>query len=240
MTKRDPLIIGTASVLIVAFTISLLNIYVFPNVFFSVDIYRNTDNELQLGLLHEVENIGLNTSIWDGLNRTRLIVDDPAFSLINITVMITKSLNKNSAAYDSYLFRPRRITLDYNGTILGASNESAIYLDWIENLFGATYAGNYFAYLNTSLDYNAHSNLEGSELPSFTRADVEGNLTSVLDDSDPSREPIFVIYQSISYYESRGLLSSYSITFSRLVLVNEFDDIIFFLSNEGSWNSPLF
>ena len=238
MAKRDPLIIGTASVLVVAFTISLLNIYVFPNIFFSVDIHRNTDNDIQLNILHEIENIGLNTSIWDGLNRTRLIVDDPEFSLTNITLMITKSLNKYSAAYDSYLFRPRRITLDYNGTILGASNESAVYLDWITSLFGATYAGNYFVYLNASLDYSAHSNLEGSELPSFTREDVEGNLTSIL--NDPTREPIFVIYQSISYYESRGLLSSYIITFSRLVLVDEFATVIFFLSNEGSWNTPLF
>lgn len=238
MAKRDPLIIGTASMIIVAFTISLLNIYVFPNVFFSVNIHRNTDNEIQLGILHEVENIDLNTSIWDGLNRTRLIIDDPEFSLTNITVMITKSLNKYSAAYDSYLFRPRRITLDYNGTIIGASNETAVYLDWMETLFGATYAGNYFVYLNASLDYAAHSNLERSELPSFTREDVEGNLTSIL--NDPTREPFFVIYQTVSYYESRGLLSSYSITFSRLVLVDEFASVIFFLSNEGSWNSPLF
>ncbi|MCK5304958.1 MAG: hypothetical protein KAJ72_06895 [Candidatus Heimdallarchaeota archaeon] len=238
MAKRDPLIIGTASVLVVAFTISLLNIYVFPNIFFSVDIHRNTDNEIQLSILHEVENIGLNTSIWDGLNRTRLIVIEPEFSLTNITVMITNSIKKNSAAYDSYLFRPRRITLDYNGTILGASNETAVYFDWMETLFGTTYAGNYFAYLNASLDYAAHSNLEGSELPSFTRQDVEGNLTSIL--NDINREPFFVIYQSVSYYESRGLLSSYSITFSRLVLVDEFASVIFFLSNEGSWNSPLF
>ncbi|MCK4896925.1 MAG: hypothetical protein KAS47_08950, partial [Candidatus Heimdallarchaeota archaeon] len=83
-----------------------------------------------------------------------------------------------------------------------------------------------------------HSNLEGSEAPSFTREDVAGNLTSIL--NDPTREPFFVIYQSVSYYESRGLLSSYSITFSRLVLVDEFASVIFFLSNEGSWNSPLF
>ncbi len=238
MAKRDPLIIGTASVLIVAFTISLLNIYVFPNIFFSVDIHRNTDNEIQLDILHEIENIGLNTSIWDGINRTRLIVVDPEFSLTNITVMLTRSLNKYSAAYDSYNDRPRRITLDYNGTILGASNESAVYLDWMVSLFGETYAGNYFVYLNTTLDYNAHSNLEESELPSFNRTDVEGNLTAIL--NDPTREPFFVIYQSISYYESRGLFSSYSINFSRLVLTNEFGDVIFFLSNEGSWNSPLF
>lgn len=238
MTKRDPLIIGTASVLIIAFTISLLNIYVFPNAFFSTDIYRNTENEIQLSILHEVENIGLNTSIWDGLNRTRLIIDVPEYSLTNVTIMITRSINQQSAAYDSYTFKPKRITLDYNGTIVGASNESSVYLDWIESTFGETYAGNYFAYLNASLEYDAHSNLEESELPAFTRADVEGNLTSIL--ADASREPIFAVYQSVSYYESRGLLSSYSITFSRLVLVNEFGDVILFLSNEGSWNSPLF
>ncbi len=238
MTKRDPMIIGTASVLIIAFTISLLNIYVFPNVFFSVDIHRNTDDEIELARLHEVENIGLNTSIWDGLNRTRLIVDDPEFSLTNITIMITKSLNEQSAAYDSYLFKPRRITLDYNGTILGATKNTTVYLKWMESTFGYTYAGNYFAYLNAFLDYNAHSNLEESELPSFTRADVAGNLSSILNDT--AREPFFAIYQSISYYESRGLLSSYSITFSRLVLVDAHGTLIFFLSNEGSWTSPLF
>lgn len=238
MTKRDPMIIGTASVLIITFTISLLNIYAFPNIFFSVDIHRTDGNEIQLGILHEIENIALNTSIWDGLNRTRLIVDNPDLSLTNITVMITRSLSKISAAYDDYIYRPRRITLDYNGTIVYSATEPAVYLDWIENLFGETFAGNYFAYLNASLEYSAHSNLEGSELPSFTRADVEGNLSSIFD--DPNREPFFVIYQSISYYESRGLLSSYSISFSRLVLVDEQGDLIFFLSDEGSWNSPLF
>ena len=89
MKKRDPVIIATASVLVVAFTISLLNIYVFPNLFFSVDIYRNTENEIQLGILHEAENIGLNTSLWDGLNRTRIILDSPELSLVNITLMLS-------------------------------------------------------------------------------------------------------------------------------------------------------
>ncbi|MBY9002232.1 MAG: hypothetical protein KGD64_15030 [Candidatus Heimdallarchaeota archaeon] len=238
MKKRDPVIIATASVLVVAFTISLLNIYVFPNLFFSVDIYRNTENEIQLGILHEAENIGLNTSLWDGLNRTRIILDSPELSLVNITLMIQNSINQRSGAYDSYSLRPGRISLDYNGTILGASNETAVYIDWIESKFGETYAGTYFTYLNSSLEYVSHSNQEDSELSAIVRADIEGNLTGILGDS--SREPIFAIYQSISYYESRGLLSSYSTSFSRLILMNEFGDVIFFLSNEGSWNIPLF
>ena len=237
MKKRDPVIIGTASVLAVAFTLSLLNIYVFPSVFFSTDIYRNTENEIQLGVLQEIENIGLNSSLWDGLNRTRLIVDSPELSIINITEMLKDSINKRSA-FSSYPFRPRRITLDYNGTILGATDESAVYLDWITTHFGETYPGTYFAYKNSSLEYVSHSNQEGSELPAVTRIDIEGNLTEILNDA--FREPFFVIYQSISYYESRSLISAYSTNFLRLTLVNEFGDVIFFLTNEGKWNVPLF
>ena len=89
--KRDPVIIGTASVLVIAFTISLLNIYVFPNLFFNVNVYRNTDSDLQLSILNKVENIGLNTTIWDGINRTRLTVDYPQDALSNITLMIIYS-----------------------------------------------------------------------------------------------------------------------------------------------------
>ncbi|MCG3257586.1 MAG: hypothetical protein KAU62_15890, partial [Candidatus Heimdallarchaeota archaeon] len=59
--KRDSLVIATASVMILAFTLSLLNIYVFPDIFFNTKIEYNTQSDTLLGLLHQVENIGVNS-----------------------------------------------------------------------------------------------------------------------------------------------------------------------------------
>ncbi|MFW9852314.1 MAG: hypothetical protein ACFFDS_05200 [Candidatus Thorarchaeota archaeon] len=237
--KRDPLIIGTASVLVIAFTLSLLNIYVFPNIFYNIDIYRNTDNQTQLDLLYSVERINLNSSIFNDINSSKILLSYPERQIINVSLMIDYSLLHLSAAYD-YLTAnaPKRIRFKYNGTINGAANNSDIYENWIRDDFDNGGIGNYFCFLNSSLQYEVYSNFAGVDLASYSETEIISNLEEIF--ANPDRRPDFVIYQKITYFESRGFLSEFSTEFERIVFVNIFGDIIFFLSNEGVWIEPLF
>ncbi len=235
--KRDPLIIGTASVIVIAFTLSLLNIYVFPNLFYQVDIYRNTEDTLQLELLNAVEDIGINSSYFDGINRTNIWLDYPEITIMNITVLITNINLHLSAAYDSQDLAPRRMRLNYNGTIIGASNDSTEYNNYILNIFDEGDNGTYFGYLNGSMDFEINSNFANAGSNAYNGDSIIGNLTEIF--ADENRKPDFVIYQSISYFESRGLLNEYSTDFERIIFVNVHGDVSLFLSNEGSWNVPI-
>ena len=235
--KRDPLIIGTASVIVIAFTLSLLNIYVFPNLFYQVDIYRNTQDSLQLEILNTIEGIGINSSYFDGLNRTNIWEDYPEITIVNISVMITNIDLHLSAAYDALDLTPRRMRLNYNGTIIGASNDSAVYDDYILNIFDEGQNGTYFGFLNSSMDFVINSNFANAGSNAYNGDNVVGNLTEIF--ADENRKPDFVIYQSISYFESRGLLNEYSTDFERIVFVNVHGDVSLFLSNEGFWNVPI-
>jgi len=235
--NRDPLIIGTASVIVIAFTLSLLNIYVFPNLFYQIDVYRNTEDTLQLDILDSVEDIGINSSYFDNLNRTTIWADYPDISIVNITVMITNINLHLSAAYDALDLTPRRMRLNYNGTIVGASNDSNAYDNYILNVFDNGGNGSYFGYVNSSMDFRISSNFANAGANAYSGGDIIGNLTEIF--ADENRKPDFVIYQSISYFESRGLLNEYSTDFERIVFVNVHGDVILFLSNEGFWNVPL-
>lgn len=235
--KRDPLIIGTASVLVIAFTLSLLNIYVFPNIFYNIDVYRNTDNQTQLDLLYGVERINLNSTIFENTNTSLILTSYPQLQIVNISLMIDNSLLHLSAAYD-YLTAnpPKRIRFAYNGTILGAANSSDSYETWIKEVFDNGGIGKFFCFLNSSLQYEVYSNYAGIGLSSYSESDIITNLEDVF--ANPDRRPDFVIYQKISYYESRGFLAEFSTEFERIVFANIFGDIIFFLSNEGEWIEP--
>jgi len=237
--KRDPLIIGTASVLVIAFTLSLLNIYVFPNIFYNIDIYRNTENQTQLDLLYVTERINLNTSIFEEINSSLIITSYPQLQIVNISLMIENAYLHLSAAYD-YLTAnpPKRIRLEYNGTIVGSANSSDKYESWIQDVFDNGGIGKFFCFLNSSLQYEIYSNYAGIGLPSYSETDIITSLEDVF--ANPDRRPDFVIYQKVSYYESRGFLAEFSTDFERIVFVNTFGDVIFFLSNEGEWMEPIF
>ncbi|MHA1955077.1 MAG: hypothetical protein ACW96U_14140 [Candidatus Heimdallarchaeaceae archaeon] len=98
--KRDLMLIGTISVLIIAFTLSLLNIYVFPNLFYQTDIYRNTSSQNQLEMLYVAENLDLNASLFEIFNQTIFLEDFPQRKIVNITVMIENIAIKLSGAFD--------------------------------------------------------------------------------------------------------------------------------------------
>ena len=235
--KRDPLIIGTASVIIIAFTLSLLNIYVFPNLFYQVDVYRNTEDTLKLEILGTIEDIGINSSYFDELNRTNIWKDYPEITIINITVMLTNINLHLSAAYDAQDLTPRRMRLNYNGTIIGAANDSVTYNNYILNIFDDGSNGSYFGFLNSSMEFEICSNFANAGTNAYNADDIIGNLTEIF--ADENRKPDFIIYQTVSYFESRGLLNEYSTDFERIVFVNVHGDVSLFLSNEGFWNVPI-
>jgi hypothetical protein len=236
--KRDLMLIGTISVLVIAFTLSLLNIYVFPNIFYQSDIYRNTSSQNQLELLYEAENLDLNASIFEIFNQTLFLEDFPQRKIVNITVMIENMALKLSAAFDSDgTLSPRRMKFDYNGTIVGAFNDTTKYEVWIENVFDNGNLGTYFAFFNSSNEYELYSTFSSLGVASYTLVDIISSLEDVFNDT--GRKPDFVIYQSVYYFESRGFLNEYSTEFERIVFINSFGEIMLFLSNEGQWDEPL-
>ncbi len=236
--KRDPMIIGTASVMILAFTVSLLNIYVFPDIFFNTNIEYNTDSTIQLEILHNLENIGVNSDIFENMNTTYLIYNAPEKAIVNISVIISSIELRISAVYDFPLIMPRRMTLQYNGTILGTVNTSTSYEDYIENVFDNGDGGNYFSYWNNVTDeYDSFSKFENLDVTDYTIEDAKTTLAAIF--SDENRRPDFVIYQFVSYTESRGLFNKYSIYFERVIFVDAAGVVSFFISSEGVWEKPL-
>ncbi len=151
--KKDAVLIGTVSVIIITLTLSLLNIYVFPDLYFKHDIYRNTDNPIKRDILLQTEVIGVNSSFFDGLNRTAY-EDFMEYSIVNISRMITLAEERKSAAYDmdtSILLK--RNKLIYNGTIIGVTPNSTIYKNWIEEIYKESSNINYFGYTNETYDF---------------------------------------------------------------------------------------
>ncbi len=236
--KKDPIIIGTASVIVIAFTLSLLNIYVFPDIFFSVNVYRNTENEFQLGLLEIAEEISFDSDIFAGINFSEIIIENPDNAIIDISVMLILAGEKKSAAFDNPgEIIPRRINLKYNGSIYGVGNDSQPYEDWVESVFDNGEVGTYFAFKNSALNYEVYSNFTIQDVDSYTIDDIQDALQEIF--INPSIMPDYVIYQTVSYTESRGLFNEYSTEFERIIFMNTFNEILFFLTNEGEWNTPL-
>lgn len=236
--KRDPLIIGVTSVLVIAFTLSLLNIYVFPDIFFNIDVERYAINEFQEGLLIETEEISFDSDIFAGINFSEITINNPENALIDLSIMIALAQDKQSAAFDNIEgLMPRRIKLQYNGTIVGFNNESQIYEEWINSNFDGNQPYSYLAFKNPALNYEVFTN--------FTLEDVElfliNDILDALDDlmSTPSIMPDYVIYQTVEYSESRGMFNEYSTQFKRMIFIDTFGEILFFLTNEGQWTKPL-
>jgi hypothetical protein len=236
--KRDPLIIGTASVIVLAFTVSLLNIYVFPDVFFKANIEYNTQSETLLELIYKTENIGVNSRLFENMNTSYLIYDAPEKAIVNLSLIIESIDYKISAVYDFPAFMPRRMTLQYNGTIAGVTNTSTQYEDYIENVFDNGNGGNYLSYLNNITDeYDSFSKFENLDVTDYTIEDANDMLFTIF--QDENRRPDFVIYQYVSFTESRGLFNKYEIYFERVIFIDVNGSIIFFISSEAEWEKPL-
>lgn len=236
--KRDPLIIGVASVLVIAFTLSLLNIYVFPDIFFNIKIERNTDNETQLDLLDDAERIDFKSDLFAGVNFTDIVTNNPEYAIINITRMIELAEEKRSAAFDNQeSIMPRRIKLKYNGTILGVGNDTLPYEEWIQTHFFGQVLGTYLAFINPSMNYEVYSNFTIQGVDTFNFNDAVNALQDIF--NNPSIKPDFAIYQTLEYTESRGMFNEYSTVFERIIFIDTFGEITFFLTTEGSWITPL-
>jgi hypothetical protein len=236
--KRDPLIIGVTSVLVIAFTLSLLNIYVFPDIFFNIKVDRYAASDSQEELLMSIENISFDSDIFEGINFSEILTDSPENALINLTTMINLSLEKRSAAYDNEAtLMPRRIKLRYNGTIVGFNNNSQYYEEWIDSNQDTNQPYSYLAFVNPALNVEVFSNFTLDDLDTFTLDDILEALDDIM--STPSIPADFVIYQTIEYTESRGMFNEYSTQFKRFIIIDAFGEILFFLTNEGYWTQPL-
>ncbi len=235
--KKDPVMIGVASVLVIAFTLSLLNIYVFPDIFFNIKIDRNTDNEFQLGLLEVAEKLNFNAEIFAGINFSEITVGSPENSIINITYMIELAQEKKSAAFDNQEdIIPRRIKLKYNGTIVGVGNVSQPYEDWIETQFAYENLATYLAFKNPASNFEVFSNFTIEDVDPFDLTNVFNALQDIF--TTPSIMPDYVIYQTVQYTESRGMFNEYSTEFERIIFIDTFGEVLFFLTNEGDWTTP--
>jgi len=236
--KRDPLIIGVASVLVIAFTLSLLNIYVFPNLFFNIDVARYADNEFQEGLLIDAEKFSFKSDIFEGINFSQITTDSPENSILNISLMIELALDKHSAAFDQQEdLMPRRIKLQYNGTIVGFNNQSQSYENWIEDNYDSLLPYTYFAFKNSAENYEVYTNFTHDDLDYFTFDYVLESLDEVM--TTENIQPDYVIYQTMEYSESRGMFNEYSTEFKRIIFTDTFGEILFFLTTEGEWTKPL-
>ncbi|MHA1686135.1 MAG: hypothetical protein ACTSYD_06950 [Candidatus Heimdallarchaeaceae archaeon] len=239
MKKQDPVVIGTASVVAIALSLSLVTIYVLPNIYYNIKIYRNTDKPWQIALIEVTESIDGNSTLFDQLNRTSML-EHREHMIINITnLFITSEMHIGYVNTFTTVgaLAPKRIKLIYNGTILSVANNATFYAEQIRLLFVSPCEPTYLAFMNSSGDYEVYSSYAffGTENISFGKIDL--TLENLF--ADPNTRPDFVIYQDVSYLESYGLFREYSTQFIRMVFINAFGDVLFFIGSDGKWQTPL-
>ena len=134
---RDKVLVATTSVLIIAFSISLLNIYVLPEIRFQLDVSRDYTNDSQYKMLLDMENIAISSSYFEDINFSRIIYNIPEHSIVNITYMLEQVEKHESAAYDTLkgiyfntnedIPQPKQIKMAYNGSISFVVDNSTNY-----------------------------------------------------------------------------------------------------------------
>ena len=245
MSNKEPLLIGTASVVVIALSLSLISIYVLPNYYYQIHVYRNTDLPLKLEILRTAENLGINSSCFSSLNFTE-IVNAGGWPVINITnaIMWAEGIKK----YNEILIQieaeekldnvvPKKIRLTYNGTIIGSKSDYISYLNYINTTFfnSDTIDATYLAFLNNS-NYVAYSNFLNESSKKFSYSTILHALNVTFSQQS---KPDFVIYQHFDLFVNYGLFQDYKTSFTRLVFIDVFNRVLFFLSTEGNWDLPL-
>ncbi|UJG43932.1 MAG: hypothetical protein K9W46_01810 [Candidatus Heimdallarchaeum endolithica] len=244
---RDKVLVATTSVLIIAFSISLLNIYVLPEIRFQLDVSRGYANDSQYKMLLDMENIAISSSYFEDINFSRIIYNIPEHSIVNITYMLEQVEKHESAAYDTLkgiyfntnedIPQPKQIKMTYNGSISFVVNNSTNYTKKILSFYKE--GGNnatYFVVLNSS-SYLTKCNISEVGISQFEIYEPILRLEELF--NDVNTKPFYVIYQHVYYEETRGLLLSYSTSFTRMIFLNIFGDLLFFITNEGYWIKPL-
>ncbi|MHA1304521.1 MAG: hypothetical protein ACTSQE_01805 [Candidatus Heimdallarchaeaceae archaeon] len=244
---KDKVLVATVSVIIIAGTLSLLNIYVFPDMLFQVDVYRNTEKDHELEMLYSLENIGLASEMFESLNITYMYADIPEHAIMNISYMINQVENYQSGAFDTirslydkdYIYMPvaRNAKISYNGSIFYVGDSWAVYEKWVEKIYVGANNATYLVTKNETGGFDLKCNISEVGLSSFTLYGVKSEIENLFTNNET--KPFYVVYQTVSYKESRGILKDYSTSFDRLIFLNLFGDIVFFLSNEGYWVKPL-
>ncbi|MHA1116120.1 MAG: hypothetical protein K9W45_01395 [Candidatus Heimdallarchaeum aukensis] len=244
---RDKVLVATTSVLIIAFSISLLNIYVLPDIRFQLNVNREYTNDSQYEILLNMENIAISSSYFEGINLSHIVYDIPEHSIMNITYMLEQVKKHESAAYDTLkdvyfdtnevIPQPKQIKMSYNGSISFVTSNSTNYIKKILSFYKE--GGNnatYFVVLNSS-SYITKCNISEVGLSQFDIYESILLLNNLFD--DVNTKPFYVIYQHVYYEETRGFLLSYSTSFTRMIFLNVFGDLLYFITNEGYWIKPL-
>ncbi len=240
---NDKVITATASVIVIACTLSLLNIYILPNMMYKVDVVRNAATEDQSKILSDLENIDLSSELFDSFNITNIYFKFPTNIIMNISFMIEQVKEHKSGAYDVLVAkfqnatinsRAKRASLEYNGTISFVENNTTKFVSWVNTIFNDKFNATYFVIKETNGQYSSYCNITGIGSQGFTLTDVELGIYNLFNNS--SLKPLYVVYQSLNYTENRGLLRDYTTQFQRLAFVDAFGEINFFLTNEGRWD----
>ncbi len=222
-------------VVVLAVTISLINIYFFPAAVHQVNITRNVideDNDFEMHILLGTEKLSFNSSLFTSLDRETILSQSPANAILNISLMIELVNNKSSALHNLIQGHPERSTLDYNGTLFNTDQDVEYYLDLIFELFSDSVTSTYLSFYNSTISsYTAYS------IFSETESDISVELiTESLQLIFSNSSAQYTIIHTIDYYESYGIFQEFSTSFQRIIFTDGQGDILFFLSNEGRIN----
>lgn len=239
MSKQDPVTIATVSIIVITLSLSLVSIYVLPSIYYNININRNTEKGWEIKLIQTVEVIDGNSTLFDSLNRS-VMIEKPLEAIVNITKLITYA--EQRIGYVNHFenlggLQPKRIKLTYNASLESAKDNATYYVQIIKNMFASPHEPTYLAYLNSDGDYEAYSNFEEYNTENIDIENMDQLLSELF--KNPSTRPDYVIYQEVSYLESYGLLTEYSTQFVRLVFINVFGDVQFFMCSDGNWLTPI-
>ena len=247
MSNREPLLIGTLSVIVIALSLSLVSIYLLPDYYYQIHIYRNTDEPAKLALLEQIEKLDKNSTCFQSLNFTE-IIDSGGGPIENISfwIWVTQSFKEHLDVIQDLTSQlgstaPKKIRLTYNGTIVSAKDNYSAYVPFINETFitSGNIDATYLVFLNNNnSNYVTYSNFLDESSKKFGYNTIKNALSIVY--SSESTKPDFAIIQHFDYLMSFGLLRDYKTSFTRMVFIDIYGRVLFFLSTEGNWQVPEF
>lgn len=237
--KRDPVLITTVSVIMIALSISLLNIYVFPDYLFDINVNKTVvdeENDLEWDIIDHASKVDLNSTLFATLNKTKILLNETTRmeALLNITIMINRARRHDTALYLKDNYKPKRINLHYTANLTYITDDSNYYTNVLNETFFND-APTYYSYRINASNYQAKVNISAIG-EQFTLNEVKNKLTEIF--VNDTTRPSYVVQQTISYSENRGILNNYIIEFTRYVFYDSTGEVILFISNDGKISLP--
>ncbi len=237
--KRDPVLITTVSVIIIAISVSLLNIYVFPDYLFDINVDETVvdeNNQLELNIINHASKIDLNSTLFKTLNKTKILLNETTRmeALLNITIMTYRARRHDTALYLKDNYKPKRINLHYMANLTYITEDSNYYTNLLDETFFNN-APTYYSYRINVSNYQPKVNISAIE-EQFTLNDVKNKLTEIF--ANDTTKPSYIVQQTMSYSENRGILNNYILEFTRYVFYDSTGEVILFISNDGKISLP--